>query len=87
MLPGGIVLVGGGAKLPKIVDFVKKELKLPVKIGTPQGITSLQSDVTFLGAMGLIGVGEGEFQGKGTKHEMLSQFFSKLKKVFKVFIP
>jgi len=87
MLPGGIVLAGGGAKLPKIVDFAKKELKLPVKIGIPQGVVSLQSDAAFLGAMGLIGVGEGEFQGKGTKYEMPSQLLLKLKKVFKVFIP
>ncbi|MFQ5752332.1 MAG: cell division protein FtsA, partial [bacterium] len=86
-LPGGIVLVGGGAKLPRIVDFAKKELKLPVKIGTPQGVISLQSDAAFLGAMGLIGAREGEFQGKGTKHEMPSQLVSKLKKAFKVFIP
>ncbi|MCH8986822.1 cell division protein FtsA [Patescibacteria group bacterium] len=87
MLPGGIVLVGGGAKLPKIVDFAKKELKLPVKIGIPKGVISLQSDTAFLGAIGLIGAGEGEFQGKGTKHEIPSQLLSKLKKIFKVFIP
>jgi cell division protein FtsA len=32
-LPGGVVLVGGTAKLPGIVDFAKEELQLPVRVG------------------------------------------------------
>jgi cell division protein FtsA len=53
MLPGGIVLVGGGAKMPKIAEAAKKDLKLTVKTGTPIGIVSFQSDPSFLGVMGL----------------------------------
>ncbi len=34
-LPAGAVLVGGGAKLPGIVDLVKSELKLSTHIGLP----------------------------------------------------
>ncbi|OHB20170.1 MAG: cell division protein FtsA [Parcubacteria group bacterium RIFCSPLOWO2_01_FULL_48_18] len=34
-LPGGAVLVGGGAKLPGMVDFIKQELRLPAQIGVP----------------------------------------------------
>src|SRR3989344_312555 len=34
-LPAGIVLTGGGAKLPFISDFAKKELKLSAKLGVP----------------------------------------------------
>lgn len=34
-LPAGAVLVGGGAKLPGMVDLVRQELKLPVQIGSP----------------------------------------------------
>jgi len=32
LLPAGVVLTGGGAKLPKIIDLAKKELKLPARI-------------------------------------------------------
>lgn len=35
-LPAGAVLVGGGAKMPGIVELAKKELKLPVQIGIPE---------------------------------------------------
>lgn len=34
-LPAGIVLTGGGAKMPLIVDLAKDSLDLPVFIGTP----------------------------------------------------
>lgn len=34
-LPAGAVLVGGGAKMPGIVDLVKSELKLSTQIGLP----------------------------------------------------
>lgn len=32
-LPAGVVLAGGGAKLPGIVELAKRELKLPAQIG------------------------------------------------------
>ena len=38
LLPGGIVLTGGGAKIPKIKELTKETLKLAVEIGTPKGI-------------------------------------------------
>lgn len=34
-LPGGAVLVGGGARLAGISELVKNELKLPVQVGMP----------------------------------------------------
>ncbi len=33
-LPAGVVLVGGGAKLPGMIDLVRQELKLPAQVGT-----------------------------------------------------
>lgn len=33
-LPGGVVLVGGTAKLPGLADFAKETLELPARIGT-----------------------------------------------------
>lgn len=62
-LPVGAVLVGGGAKIPGLVDLVKEELDLPAQIGIPDltsldlpsGEMSLQAeDPEFAGAIGLI---------------------------------
>ena len=62
-LPVGVVLVGGGAKLPGIVDFAKDVLKLPAQIGfadtslfeVPSGEVSLQlEDPEFVCAAGLM---------------------------------
>lgn len=36
-LPSGVVLVGGGAKLKNIADYVKDSLGLAVKVGKPKG--------------------------------------------------
>ncbi|HEU5004926.1 MAG TPA: cell division protein FtsA [Candidatus Saccharimonadales bacterium] len=33
-LPGGVVLTGGGAKLPGLVEFTKEALELPARIGS-----------------------------------------------------
>jgi len=92
LLPGGIVLTGGGAKLPKIKELAKQQLKLPCEIGIPKGITGLVQDPSaatvaglVLGSMefdsflpsGILGLPSGLVKGVGTK----------LKKIFRVFIP
>lgn len=38
LLPGGVVLIGGSALLPGIVQLTKKELGLPAEIGIPREI-------------------------------------------------
>ncbi len=35
-LPGGVVIIGGGAKIPGVVELAKRELRLPTQIGTIQ---------------------------------------------------
>jgi len=87
MLPAGIVLTGGGVKLPGIKNITKKELKLPCRIGLPRGISSFQSEPGLATLCGLVLEGvdlekqQGKFPsiGKGVK--------DRLKKIFKVFIP
>ncbi|OGE85591.1 MAG: cell division protein FtsA [Candidatus Doudnabacteria bacterium RIFCSPHIGHO2_02_FULL_46_11] len=39
-LPGGVVLVGGGANLPGIVDYAREKLRLPVVVGNPSSTLS-----------------------------------------------
>ena len=57
MLPAGAVLVGGGAKLPGIVDFAKDHLGLPAQIGFPielRGVVDRLDDPRFVTAIGLV---------------------------------
>lgn len=83
-LPAGIVLTGGGAKLPKIKDLAKKELKLPCKIGYPKSIQGLEDDPSLSLVSGLV------LSGFDSEHEQPifgERFSTKFKKLFKIFIP
>ena len=84
LLPGGIVLTGGGAKLSKIAELAKQELKLPCKIGIPQGIIGLEEDTSLSVATGLVleGVDFGDDE-KGA----LERIGSRLKRIFRTFTP
>jgi cell division protein FtsA len=53
LLPGGVVITGGGAKIPKIKELVKNTLKLSCEIGTPKGIIGLQDDPALATVVGL----------------------------------
>lgn len=57
MLPAGIILTGGGAKLSGILDAAKAAFRLPVSLGTPIGVTSVidrVNDPSMSTAMGLV---------------------------------
>lgn len=57
LLPAGVVLTGGGAKLHGIVDLAKKELRLPAQIGFPQALPSIvdhADDPSFAVVVGLL---------------------------------
>jgi cell division protein FtsA len=41
LLPAGIVLTGGAARLPGIADVAARVLHMPVRISVPQGMTGL----------------------------------------------
>ncbi len=86
LLPGGIVLTGGGAKIPRIKDLAKETLKLACEIGTPQGIMGLQDDPALATVAGLAlgGVDSGEEEGM---MEGARKFGSVLRKIFKAFKP
>ena len=92
LLPAGIVLTGGGAKLPKTVDLAKKELKLPCRIGKPRDFTGLEEELSFATACGLIKEGA-DFESirgqQGSSPSLLSRkgILNKIKNIFKVFIP
>jgi cell division protein FtsA len=84
LLPGGIVLTGGGSKIRKIKELVKQELKLPCQMGIPRGIVGLEEDPSLatLGGLVLGGADSEEISGFIAKG-----FWSRIKKVFRNFIP
>lgn len=56
-LPGGVVIVGGTAKLPGIEEFAKEKLQLAARKGSLQPINGLQDtvdDVQYFTAVGLM---------------------------------
>lgn len=55
-LPAGVVLTGGGAKLPGIVESGKQLFRLPASIGTPAGIDSAVDKVNDPGATTVAGL-------------------------------
>lgn len=73
LLPSGIILTGGGAKLAGMGEVAKQRLRLPVSLGTPLGIVSVvdrAQDPAFATAIGLVlwghrirvSEGEGRFE-------------------------
>ena len=100
MLPAGVVLTGGGAKLPGIVDLAKKELHLPAQIGFPirmDGVGESLDDPSFAVVTGLILWEQTERAPGGSSRINLSGITDKLpdfmnsvhkmKDWFKTFLP
>jgi len=57
LLPAGVVIVGGGAKLPGLVEMAKEKLRLPVHLGYPnglEGVVDQVDDPAFATVCGLI---------------------------------
>jgi len=92
LLPAGVVLVGGGAKMPGLEELVKKELHLPCQIGFPrqvEGVVDKIDDPSFAGPVGLLEWQLKEFSG-GKKRGIGNRFgknFSKIKKWFEGLLP
>ncbi len=87
LLPAGIVLTGGGSKLPKITELAKKELKLPCRIGVPQGFLGLEEDTALSSVCGLVLHGA-DLEEDIYKHSSFGKgIFNRLKKIFRVFVP
>lgn len=70
MLPAGVILTGGGAKLRGLVEMTKKELRLPASLGYPMGLRSATdkiNDLSFAAATGLAIWGYEMQKGHGRK--------------------
>lgn len=85
LLPAGVVLTGGGVKLPKMIDLAKNELKLPCRIGIPQDLMGLREDPSFATVSGL--VLQGIDMGGGGTFSAGKGIFNRIKRVFRIFVP
>ena len=91
-LPGGVVLVGGGSKVPGLTDLVRQELKLSSQIGmtlcdewgaTAGNFAKFIEDPEFVTVFGLVLWGvDDKGWGRGS---VLSNF--KIKNIIKYFLP
>ena len=95
-LPAGVILCGGGAKMPSIVDLVKEELKLPAEIGFPdagemeiidQDVNNEVNDPEFAVSLGLLLLAKDQWM-RNNEWPISDKFsFINLKKIFKYFTP
>lgn len=86
LLPAGIVLTGGGAKISRIRELAKNTLKLPCEIGIPKGIIGLKEDPSLATVVGLA-LGGIDFDEEPGILGTAKGWGSKFKKIFKAFIP
>lgn len=101
LLPAGVVLTGGGALIPGMVDLAKRKLRLPAQIGYPKplgGIIDQTDGPSFATMVGLLLLSsEGSSLGRsqsGSKDKILDavpdqvkEMAGKLQHLFKRFLP
>jgi len=87
LLPAGLVLTGGGARLPGIKDLAKKELRLPCRIGVSRIFAGFQADPSLSTLCGLILEGSEMEEEQGNFSDFWKGIKGKLKKIFRIFIP
>lgn len=96
MLPAGVFLIGGGAKLNNIVEAAKNKLRLPVSIGANKNLSSVidkVNDPGFLTALGLVVWGDqltkekSGFSLKFPGGQSVDKSVEKIKKWFSSFMP
>lgn len=91
-LPAGAVLVGGGAKIPSLVDLTKQELRLSSQVGVPNaleiGSAGTESSAEFedpelATVFGLLLMGSDQIRGAGS----IKGGGGWLRKIFGLFAP
>lgn len=98
LLPAGIVLTGGGAKMPGLVELAKKEFRLPASLGALHGVKIViekLNDLNYTTAAGLLLWGyqfesQKKHSGGFIKNFNLSSLpglLTKIKNWFKALIP
>lgn len=79
-LPAGVVLTGGGAKLPNLVEYAKDKLQLPASLGYPTGFittTDKVDDLSYATVCGLVMISAADVGGGSSG--MVGRVLSKIK--------
>jgi cell division protein FtsA len=82
MLPAGIVLTGGSAKIEGVVELAESIFHMPVSLGTPRNITGLAEIVrnpVYATAVGLLLYGYSREQSRTAPVTPTSSFMNRLK--------
>jgi len=94
LLPAGVVLTGGGAKLPDLIEAAKKQFRLPASLGVPRDLpTAIDKiqDPAFTTATGLVRWGmQYQAREKGFRLNKLSSFShatEKMQRWFRSLLP
>lgn len=94
LLPAGMVITGGGAKLPGVIEYAKKVFCLPASIGVPLDVISAidrMNDPGFSTAVGLALWGARLKNGKKRANlpgfSSINEVTGKMKKWFQSLIP
>ncbi|OGZ28087.1 MAG: cell division protein FtsA [Candidatus Nealsonbacteria bacterium RIFOXYC1_FULL_40_7] len=87
MLPAGIVLTGGGSKMPGIKDSAKRELKLPCRVGSPKISYNSSEDPSLSAVTGLVLEGMELEEDFNIAPMSKRGFAERLKRLFRIFIP
>lgn len=93
LLPAGVIITGGTAKLPALEEKAKEVLRLPIEIGKPHNLFGMTDKVyqpSYSTAVGLLlyNFEETHSPGRGTPAVgTLDKVFKVGKKVFKTFLP
>ncbi len=101
LLPGGVILTGGGALIPGLVDLAKKKLRLPATIGYPRPLSGILDQVdgpAFATIVGLLFLSlEETHETRGRLREggklldampdQVKEGWSKVERLFKRFMP
>lgn len=89
--PGGVILTGGGSKIPGMVDLARQEMKMTAQIGVPSiidmdstsaDLVSTAEDPEMSCAFGLLAYGAGK-QAEAVTFDGVGFF----KKIFRSFLP
>lgn len=95
LLPAGVVVTGGGAHLPGLIEIAKQHLRLPARIGRPQqmaGIIDQASDPRFAVVLGLVSWAIDQDSRHGQTRSLMrmpgvGQTISQVRGWFKTFLP
>lgn len=90
MLAGGVVLTGGGAKMPGIDDLAKEVLRLPAIIGKPEGFSGLTDkihDPAFAAPIGLMLENMNHAAGVDKTNARIGQTVDKIRKTLRGLLP